>query len=345
MVGIILIVGAEIFMDVKKEAAHKRADDMFMIDQRLNPLFLEINNFPRGPGQDVVFLSRLSSLKKYVSSPQPGDATRDKVLMDFETYRKQSAAYADIKYFPVDCADKGKFCVASPGEDSAYHCAECEYFNEMSDRLGDGEVHISRMHRNYDSDRSVQLTRLHYMASVFDDGGSFQGSVVLSIDADYFLDDIRAYSKTDEAVYLIDDKGMYIANTDRSKEFATGEDGQGLFMSDYPDVSEKIVSSSGQRVENSQYIFSIKKIYPTVSSFEAYEGSKSAQDNSDSGYWILVSACKKTIAHTGYDFFLYEDFWASSKGVVFIIVLFLLAASFIIAEYLKNKCSLKKKNT
>ena len=84
LASIVILVGAGIFWNIKNDVARKEKDALFMVDQRLSSLFFEINNFPRGPGQDVVFLSQLGSLKNYVSGHPDDQEAYKQIAKDLE---------------------------------------------------------------------------------------------------------------------------------------------------------------------------------------------------------------------------------------------------------------------
>ena len=148
--------------------------------------------------------------------------------------------------------------------------------------LNVGSVYISPLH--HDKVNGETITAFNYITPVFNSVGDKVGLIVLTIDASYFLDDIRNYSKPDEKVYLIDSRGFYLAHPEKSKEFVSGKDSFGSFVDDYSDIGEEILTSDERRLENDDYVFSLRRIYPTASGFELLG------DNYDDSYhWILVS--------------------------------------------------------
>lgn len=292
LVSIVILVGAGIILDIGNETRSLKNDELFMIDQRLSSLFFEINNFPRGPGQDVVFLSRLTSLSNYISGSPDNKAAHDSMLKDFDIYRDQSNAYDEVEYIPfVEVED---YCTLHEPGENLEDCLEHEEFKKKAGEMSNGEVYISQLHRNPRYEKGL-ITALHYMTPVFDNANMKKGIVVLTVNTNYFLEDIRNYSKPGEMVYLIDSKGFYLAHPDQKKEFVASQDGLGSFVNDYPDISEKALSSNERRLENEEYIFSLRRIYPTASSFEMHDESQ----NEVSYYWILVSVYEKPAVLSG----------------------------------------------
>lgn len=321
-VSILILVGIVIFFDIKDGLSAQNEDALFMIDQRLSSLFFEINIFPRGPGQDVVFLSHLASLKNYVS----GSSNYQNVLNDFEAYRKQSEAYLAIDYISLESKETDSRIKVG---ETIKNYKEIDSLVEAGIRLDDGAVYMSELHQ----ESKGYFSNIHYVTPVFDKEGKKDGIIVLTIDANYFLEDIRNYSKPDEQVYLIDNKGFYLAHPDKTKEFVEGRDGLGSFVNDYPEVGEKILTSKERRIKDGEHVFSLRYIYPTASSFELSDGTS---ENKDSPYyWILVSVYKQSSIVTTNSGFS-GDFLSGHLSMFFLILI-LVIFGFFVAGYVYKK--------
>jgi hypothetical protein len=332
LVGMVVLVGVGISMDIRSEKVQDKDDALLMVDQRLSSLFFEINNFPGGPGKDVVFLSHLVSLKKYVSTSSLDTSAYDAVLRDLDTYRKQSEAYAGLEY--ISFSDTENRCIQEKLNENLDDCYKLEQFQNIAKQLNNGAVYISKLQRI--SKNEKYISGLYYVTPVFDDFGKNQGMIVLTVDADYFLEDIRNYSKPDEMVYLIDNKGFYLAHPDRNKEFIVGRNNMGTFINDYPETSERILSSKERRIEDADHVFSLRPIHPSISSFEAYEGEQAK--SGDESYWILVSVYDKKLVPTGIFAILSEDLFAGHV-TMFILVLILAMMGIWGTKYLVSKKS------
>lgn len=335
LVSIVILVGAGIVLDIGNETHSLKNDELFMIDQRLSSLFFEINNFPRGLGQDVVFLSRLTNLNNYISGSPDNKAAYNSILKDFDIYRDQSNAYDKVEYIPF--AEVEYYCALHEPGENLEDCLEHEEFKKKARGMSNGEVYISELHRNPRYDKGL-ITALHYMTPVFDNTNILKGIVVLTVNANYFLEDIRNYSKPGEMVYLIDSKGFYLAHPDQKKEFVASQDGLGSFVNDYPDISEKILLSNERRLEDEEYIFSLRRIYPTASRFEMHDESQ----GEGLYYWILVSAYKKSAMLSGISF-LSGDFFVKYL-MVFISVLILTIVGLLGTRYLAPRNSKNDEN-
>jgi|GEM_PF-5542600 len=337
LASIVILVGAGIFWNIKNDVARKEKDALFMVDQRLSSLFFEINNFPRGPGQDVVFLSQLGSLKNYVSGHPDDQEAYKQIAKDFSAYLDQSDAYYSVRYVDLEKTEHDVYIPRGAGDKTGVK----HFFNDENHNLKDyesiggglkeGAVYISPLHRHQENGKLI--TALFYITPVFDGTGARRGAVILTIDADYFLDDIRNYAKPDEAVYLIDNKGFYLAHPDSEKEFLADQNGLGTFVNDYPDIGEKILSSRERRLEDDEYVFSLRHIEPTASSFELHEGEQLSKDGDY--YWILVSAYKKQTAKSPLSSFFSCDFIVGHLAM-FGFVLVLSATGIFITKFFHN---------
>ena len=61
---------------------------------------------------------------------------------------------------------------------------------------------------------------IRYAMPVFSDNGDRKGAVVFNVYADYFLEDIRRLNKEGDTSFLIDNRGYYLAHSNKSKEFS-----------------------------------------------------------------------------------------------------------------------------
>lgn len=342
LVSIVILVGAGIVLNIGNETHSRKNDELFMIDQRLSSLFFEINNFPRGPGQDVVFLSQLASLKSYISAPGINQTALDQTAKDFQSYLKQSEAYYSIRFIDLEKMDRDLYISRDIGKRTeARHFSNSGEDNILeydivAKKLQEGLVYISPLHRHQENGKII--SGMYYITPIFNAAGEREGAVILTVDANYFLEDIRNYSKPGEMIYLIDSKGFYLAHPDQKKEFVASQDGLGSFVNDYPDISEKALSSNERRLENGEYIFSLRRIYPTASSFEMHDESR----GEGSYYWILVSVYEKPAMLSGISF-LSGDFFVKYL-MVFISVLVLAIVGILGTRYLAPRNSKDDEN-
>ena len=72
-----------------------KADALDIIDQRLNTTYSEVNNFPSGAADNLLFLSKLSEFQKISTN----SAEINNIKNDFLEFLNQSEAYYQISYF------------------------------------------------------------------------------------------------------------------------------------------------------------------------------------------------------------------------------------------------------
>jgi len=322
------------------------ADSVDIINQRLSSLLSEVNIFPQYAGDDLVFLSRLSSLKKVTSSKEINEDIMSDLENDFSEFLKQSTAYYQLGYIDKEGNEilrvefeEGIYKIFP--QDELENKKEEDYFSETIN-FNEREVFISQIILNIEDgeieNRGTEENPIYFplilsAVPVFSDNGERIGVIFLSFEADYFLDDIRNFQRLGEEVFLINEEGYYLAHPDRGKEFAFifGKDDN--IYSDYPEISKEILLDyNRRRFETDNLIFSFKYIYPTAGDFNVNRGSEKVfgENPEESYFWILVSVSNKdeindTIKElrSRYIYFL-----LFSGLIVFIIILLIFVAVF-----------------
>lgn len=280
-----------------------------IIDQRMSSVLIDINNFPRSAGNDILFLSKLFSLKDVVNSEKNQLDKLGNLKSNFLEFSKENTAYYQLKYINefgneivnVEFDGENSFIVSN----SNLKNIKDKYYFKHSMKLDNEEVYLSKIDLNVidgvldnrgTEENPIYVPIIIYSTPIFDDYGGRKGIVVSNVYADYFLEEIRRYKRNGEEVFLIDDKGYYLANPDRSKEFGFTTKQDYNFYKDYPQIiKEDLIINGRNKVETDSSIFTFRYIYPTTSSFEIYKGSeKILKDNSMDGYhWVLVSISEK----------------------------------------------------
>lgn len=290
-----------------REVAFRSHSTLDSIDQRMDSLFFEINDFPRQAGDDVLFLSKLYNLKMLIN--EKGNV--DGLEQDFLAFLEENSVYYQLRYINengdevvrVDFDEDGKRIIE---EDFVQNKQDRYYFKETM-MLSKGEVFISRLDLNMENEKievrekdgvSNYIPVIRYATPVFDDMGDRRGIVISNVYADYFLEDIRRAQRSEEYVFLVDSSGYYLAHPNRSKEFGFMFNNEAeRIQVDYSEVSDELfVSPDERRIRPNGLIFSLRYIYPTISSFEVYRGSEKAMGNNseDKYYWVLVTVSEKT---------------------------------------------------
>jgi len=319
--------------DIKIHAADVRG----MIDQRMTSLLFEMNIFPQYTGNDLLFISRLSSLRRVVLS---GEAENLRILEgDFLEFLKQSAAYYQLVY--ID--ESGNEIVGVEFDDDIYETISREDLRDMSGtdyfietiNLNEGEVFISRLDlEEGESDGEGERASIPIMKSaapVFDENGVRKGIVFLSFYANYFLDDIRRFQRQGEEMFLIDKEGYYLAHPNREKEFAFISKGDENFYDDYPKVTEEVLLDFDERrFESEDSIFTFRYLYPTAGDFRIHKGSETVlgENPEERYFWVLVSVTDKSEIDSMPDKlrsdYLYFLLFSGTVILIIIVLVFLL---------------------
>jgi len=288
------------FFNLDRDAKIYAVDARDMIGQRTSSLLFEINIFPQDIGDDLLFLSELSSLNGVFDSTGESKEKAIKNLEeDFLNYIKGSTAYYQLRY--IDETGQEIVRVEFDGEDyylvsknKLQNKAHRHYFSETI-KLNKEEVYLSRMDLNIENrvienrgtkEYPVYVPTIRVATPVFDDKENNKGIIIANIYADYFLDDVRSAQRQGENVLLIDKEGYYLAHPNREKEFAFMFDKEDNFYNDYPKISKELLLNLDKRMfESDEFIFSFKYIYPIA-------GNSKISDEDYS--WILVTVSDKT---------------------------------------------------
>ncbi len=288
------------FFNLDRDAKIYAADAKDMIDQRTSSLLFEINIFPQDIGDDLLFLSELSSLNDvFDSTRESKEKAVNNLEEDFLNYIKGSTAYYQLRY--ID--ENGQEIVRAEFDGKDYYLvpknklqnkANRYYFSETI-KLNKGKVYLSPLDLNIENeiienrgteDNPEYVPTIRTATPVFTDE-KLKGIIIFNMYADYFLDDVRRAQRDGENVLLIDKQGYYLAHPNREKEFAFMFDKEDNFYNDYPEVSEELLLDLNKRMfESDEFIFSFKYIYPIVGNAKTY--------NLDEDYsWILVTVSDK----------------------------------------------------
>lgn len=265
-------------------------------DQRMSSIYAEIDNLPRGAGNDVLFLSRLVSLNKFVfNQDMKSDDLKKEVAKDFMEFLVQNKFYQSLALIRSDGSESFKILQNENGEIEINSQPEKNYagqnYFEVTKNLDKNEVYISDLVANPNGNQPI----MYYASPIVDDSGKPGGVLLLTVNVNYFLEDIRNFSRPGEELYLVGNDGRYLANPDQNKEF-THSGSQNNFKKDFGQIADKILPISDLRnLENEKYDFTFRYIRPRLSSFEIYKASeKTASLDSDKNfYWVLASVSDK----------------------------------------------------
>jgi len=326
------------YQQARQQNIKTRADALDNIDQRMAHTYSEINSFPAGAADNLLFLSKLSELQKINISQNIKDIEKD-----FLEFLAQTEAYYQISFLnnsgvEIIRAESNKESRQIVPFSSKTNSENISYFNLVKN-LKDGEVYVFPLDLNVKNDtienrgdtaHPKYVPVLRYAVPVFNRQNNQQAGIILiKVYADYFLDSIRQSQREGEITFLIDNNGFYLANPDRNKEFSyLFNDKKNNFFTDYPLVSQKnMIDCNDRRQETGKQIFTYRCINPSTSNFEIYEGSKTIKGKSNSDYqWILVTVTDKNDGLKDFSQQTYDYLWVILiqiliQGTVFIFFL------------------------
>jgi len=324
----IIFIGTIFYQQSKQQKTRIKADALDVIDQRMKNTYTEINNFPSGAADNLLFLSKLPDFQKIIGNP---NATTD-IKKDFLEFLKQTDAYYQISYVNkngieiVKAEFDGQVRKIITNLNGKYE-NDISYFNLLKS-LKDGEIYIFPLEMELNPKK---ISILKYATPIFDQKThKFEGIISVKVYADYFLESIRRSQREGESTYLIDTNGFYLANPDKEKEFSyLFDDKKDNFFSDYPSVEkDMMVKCKNRRQETSEKIFTYRCISPTITNFETYEGYKTIDGKLGNIYqWLLVTVTNKDdglkdFSKQKFDFWWIVFIQISLQGIIFILFLF-----------------------
>ena len=317
------------YSNLKSNIKSHQINSFEIIEERMFSVLTEVNIFPRSAGNDILFLSKLSSLKNIINGQENHADELNDLRLNFLEFLKQNTAYYHLRYIDefgnevvrVDFDGEKQYVVP---ENELQNKKDRHYFEETV-KLSLGEVYVSKLDLNIENgvlenrgteEDPVYVPVIRYATPVFNDNNEGKGIIISNIYANYFLEDIKRAQREGEIVFLIDNEGHYLVHPDKEKEFAFMFDDKkdtlsghknlrtGNFYNDYPEVEKEIlVDLNKKRFESEDSIFTFKYFYPTSTNFEVYEGSKKVFGESpeERYYWILVSVSEKEVISKMYD--------------------------------------------
>lgn len=339
--GIFALIFFQDTEDTERILRTQRENFIDVIDQRMTSLIVEINNFPGGAGDDISFLSSLSSVH-HVVSPKRGEVSKEDLLemkSDFSEFLIKNKVYGEVRYSDISgdvllraSSEEGSDEISfKKDEESISHK---EYF-QRAVQLKKDEVYISEIFLR-GKNGVPQSTGAYnfsydpvlvYSTPVIDKKGEIKGVMSSIVYANYFLEDVRNFQRKGEHVFLISSRGEYLSHPDPSKEFGFIRKTEENFFKDYLLVPREVVEDSNKRrFETEESIFTLRRIYPTSWNFAFYEESENATDDRLQEYfWILISVSDKGhITRTEKIVLRAHVFFVLVTGVLLLTVIFLI---------------------
>ena len=344
----IIFTTVTFYQQARQQNIKTKADALDIIDQRMTHTYTEINSFPAGAADNLLFLSKLSDLQKISTNQNIKDIEKD-----FLEFLAQTEAYYQISYLNnlgieiIRAESNNGFRQIIPLS-SKTNLENISYFSLVKN-LKNGEVYVFPLDLNVkdglienhgDATHPQYIPVLRYAVPIFNHQTNQQtGIILIKVYADYFLDSIRRSQREGEITFLIDNNGFYLANPDKNKEFSYLFNNQkNNFFIDYPFVSQKdMINCDNRRQETNKQIFTYRCIKPSTSNFEIYEGSKTIKDKSISDYqWILVTVTDKDSS--------LKDFSQQTQDYLWVIFIQILIQGSVFIFFLLNNRLYEKTN-
>ena len=260
------------YFELKRDLKIYNADAKDIINQRINSLLSETNPLPESLKENLLFISELSSFKKFINEE---DSSLNDLEEDFLSLLTQNDVYYQIIFLDSFGNEKIKavskdstFSIALPSELS--NQKESDYFKE-SLKLSRGDFFISRLSLNLENnslenrgslENPLYVPIINIATPIFNENNSFKGILLEKIYISYFLNDIKHFQRNNEKIFLVDSEGYYLSNPDADKEFAFSFGNNYNFYNDYPEISKETLTDFKIRdFESNDLVFSFRHIY------------------------------------------------------------------------------------
>lgn len=301
------------------------AIDIDAMSERLAPLSYEINRFPSQVAQEILFLSKLSSLKRITENVS--SKTYEELVDDFVAFAEKGGIYHELQYIDENMKERVRIKYADGSlyttpQSSLEDVVSNSYVEDIS-QLSEGNVYISQV-KLVDKTSPQNIPIIYFGTPVVGNSGEPRGMVIVAIRADYFFDDVRRSTRAGEQVYLIDQDGQYLAYPEPEKEYGALLETGSNFAVDYPGVSGEVLSAFEKRhLESATAIFSLRHIFPATANFALSNGSQELLGpNPDRDFfWVLVSVADKDAFKSKASIFDSYEFFMIFSGVLIILIL------------------------
>ena len=353
---LLVFLGFNGYSNLQQNKKIFEANTFDTIDQRLSFLYDDINYFPIGASDDILFLSKTSSMRKVINSGNENLEEGIKELEnDFLEFLRGNDMYYKLRY--IDENGEERLKVYFDGNDyitagkAQLENKKGRYYFGDAMSLDEEEVFISIIDLNFEKgvleNRGTEsnpeyVPVIRFATPVFSNEGGQKGIIISSIYADYFLEDIRRAQREGETVVLIEQDGYYLSHPEKDKEFAFMLENNNNFYEDYQDIADQVISLhessfKHRRIESGGLVFSLRHIHPASASFELFSGSRKVlnEDDPDKEYfWNLVSISEKEIIDKTFkDFEKNYFFFLLFLGIiVFIIIVLVFLITFKITD-------------
>jgi len=270
----VLVLSFTVFGELKEQRL-QTASLLTAVNQRVGVLSAAAADFLKNTSQDMLFLQSL------LAEEGSGAAWSE----------------AGLKKFMEKNADYEEFYIFNQAGECLFEVRQGPFVSESS--CGKLEAQITKALGAADQLRVGELfvspllfyknTPSLIYAMVLADGRK----VIAIVSANPFLEEVRRLSREDEAVFLVDEEGAYLAHENRLKEKFSG--GADNFYLDFQEVPKSVLRDNDiSTFDGEQRIFSFWRIQPVESDFALYQGMRRAEVLGwENGQWILVAVSIK----------------------------------------------------
>ena len=189
----------------------------------------EVQQFLESVRDDVMFLTRLPTLQTMVASGSaPSRAATDAVQQAFLAFSRSRKAYYQIRYLD----ERGREVARVDFDGERHYVVPAAGLQDKSDRyyfrdamqLPVGAVYVSPMDLNEEWGKVERPAKpvVRYAARVVDPRGEARGIVIVNLYASKILSQVVSLRRERGTVFLVDSRGIYLADSRRMPAEASG---------------------------------------------------------------------------------------------------------------------------
>jgi hypothetical protein len=280
------------YIDLGKQIDSYKENLNGLIDQRVYSLADELSGVTKDIGNDLVFAQQLPSLNQLLNQATTSEdivqGLQVRLSQDLLGFLWAHPSFFSLSYISVLGEEKSKAICEQKNcrivaDASLTSVADIDFFSKLDDSAErDVFIFPPRHSPKYDNEEVM------YAAIPLADYDSRPaGFLVGEINADYFLDSVENSGRPGENVFLVDNVGNYVADTEENDAAIE----QNTIFQNYPQLPSDILVHDARRWQAAGNIFSFYHIFPTASSYAVHQGAEKifGPGAENKYYWVLVA--------------------------------------------------------
>ncbi len=280
------------------------------------------------PG-DLRFLAQFHDFKRYLlwhAIGEDGEANRwlQSTVNGFSSFMQSKDLYMQLRVINtqgwevirINRDANGNVSVS--GKHDLQQKSDSDYFIKTM-QLPANKYYVSSLNLNREHGK-IQLPHtpvIRYALPIIDENGTRLGIIILNLYADIFLKQVTQMDDSDhqqdDAFYITNQNGFYLAHPDNSKTFGFDLNHTSMILLEHPKLWEAIQDDQSGQITTDDAVYFLNKIYPLAQNKE--------------NYWYLIYTVPRNI---------YLASLSTFQQMFFGIIIFLIIALILISRPIIN---------